>query len=218
MANAVEKVNTIAIASIEAINTITDANLEALNTLEFTGVAPDAHTLISTHTASSSSSLDITSGIDSTYDVYEWHFVNMHPQTNGVDWMFQVNAASGSGFNETITSTSFLTYYSEGGGTPEFVYRTAEDQAQGTAYQPLTGYTGNQNDGSVSGKMTLYAPSSTTYVKHFVSSTVDIYDSASLSTWQTAGYINTTAAIDEISFRFEADNIDDGTIYLYGVG
>jgi hypothetical protein len=37
MANAVEKVNTIAIASIEAINTITDANLQALNTLEFTG-------------------------------------------------------------------------------------------------------------------------------------------------------------------------------------
>ena len=40
MANAVEKVNTIAIADIEAINTITDDNLEDLNTLEFTGTLP----------------------------------------------------------------------------------------------------------------------------------------------------------------------------------
>ena len=217
MANAVEKVNTIAIADIEAINTITDANLEALNTLEFTGVAPDAHTLIATATASGSATLEFTSGIDSTYDVYEFVFTNMHPATNGVDWMFQVNAASGSGFNETITSTSFLTYYSEGGGTPEFVYRTAEDQAQGTAYQPLTGYTGNQNDGSVSGKMTLYAPSSTTYVKHFVASLVDIWDAASLSTWHIAGYINTTAAIDEISFKMSSGNIDAGVIKMYGL-
>ena len=40
MANAVEKVNTIAIANIEALNGITDANLEDLNGLEFTGYDP----------------------------------------------------------------------------------------------------------------------------------------------------------------------------------
>jgi hypothetical protein len=38
MANAVEKVNTIAIGDIEKINTRTDDNIQALNTLEFTGV------------------------------------------------------------------------------------------------------------------------------------------------------------------------------------
>jgi hypothetical protein len=36
MTNAIEKLNTIAIASIEAVNGITDANLQALNGLEFT--------------------------------------------------------------------------------------------------------------------------------------------------------------------------------------
>ena len=35
MANAVEKLNTIAIADIEKVNTLTDANIEDLNTLEF---------------------------------------------------------------------------------------------------------------------------------------------------------------------------------------
>lgn len=37
MANAVEKLNTIAIADIEKVNTLTDANIEDLNTLEFAG-------------------------------------------------------------------------------------------------------------------------------------------------------------------------------------
>jgi hypothetical protein len=32
-----------------------------------------------------------------------------------------------------------------------------------------------------------------------------------------AGYINTTAAIDEISFKFSAGNIDAGTIKMFGV-
>jgi len=40
MANAVEKLNTIAIANIEALNGITDANLEDLNGLEFSGYDP----------------------------------------------------------------------------------------------------------------------------------------------------------------------------------
>ena len=60
-----------------------------------------ALTLISTHTASASATIDITSGIDSTYDSYEFHFVNMHPATDDVQFQFQVNAAGQSGFNET---------------------------------------------------------------------------------------------------------------------
>ena len=40
MANAVEKVNTIAILDIETINGKTDANIQAFNGKEFTGVIP----------------------------------------------------------------------------------------------------------------------------------------------------------------------------------
>ena len=32
-----------------------------------------------------------------------------------------------------------------------------------------------------------------------------------------AGYINTTSAIDEISFKFSSGNIDAGTIKMFGV-
>ena len=38
-----------------------------------------------------------------------------------------------------------------------------------------------------------------------------------LATLYTAGYFNTTAAIDEIQFKFSSGNIDSGDICLYGI-
>ena len=178
-------------------------------------------TLISTHTASASASLDITSGIDSTYNEYQFHIVNVHPATNNVNFVFQVNASGQSGFNETITSSAFRTYHHEtagGGGGGTLNYDTGQDQSDGTAYQRIlnTG-TGNENDECSSGLLTLYDPSSTTYVKHYTA----IGNGYDHGDWtvnsNSGGYFNTTSAIDEISFKFDSGNIDEGTIYMYGV-
>ena len=77
---------------------------------------------------------------------------------------------------------------------------------------------GNDNDQAMSGILTLYAPSSTTYVKHFTSRSNVSHGSDVEVQWFMAGYINTTNAIDEISFKFHNGNIDAGTIHMYGVG
>ena len=91
-------------------------------------------TLISTATASDAASVDITSGIDSTYDEYMFVLTDIHPETDRAYFSFQVNAAGGSGFNETITSSAFAAYHQEDdGGTPAIQYKDANDQAQGTA-------------------------------------------------------------------------------------
>ena len=217
MANAVEKVNGIAIASIEAINGITDANLQALNGLEFTGTIPDAHTLIATATASTSSSLSFTSGIDSTYDVYEFRFTNMHPANDEAELQFQFNAAGGSGYNETITSTAFRAYHPEAGGDGEVGYHAPSDQAQGTSYERIVHGIGNDNDQSVSGILTLYAPSSTTYVKHWMLNVSNAQSADQAYNMNKAGYINTTSAIDDIQFKMASGNIDAGVIKMYGI-
>jgi len=177
-----------------------------------------AHTLISTHTASASATLDITSGIDGTYPVYEFHYVNMHPATDEVNFIFQVNASGGGGFNETMTTTFFRAYHGEGGGE-ELLYLTDYDQGQGTAYQPLAYMTGNDGDQSCSGMLTLYDPSSTTFAKHFIARTNDYVgvDAGYSLDDHVAGYINTTSAIDEISFKFSSGNIDAGVIKMFGV-
>ena len=177
-----------------------------------------AKTLISTHAASASATLDITSGITSSYPVYEFIFVNMHPATDEGDFRFQVNASGGSGFNETMTSTIFVAYHGEGDASHlGYNPNEASDQAQGTAYQNLVYETGSDGDQACNGTLTLYDPSSTTFVKHFMARSNNAYASDLSIDNYVAGYINTTSAIDEISFKFDNGNIDAGTIYMYGV-
>ena len=195
----------------------TIANMEKVNGIVISGTpaVSDAHTLIATQTASASATLSFTLGLDSLYDAYEFRFDNMHPQTDSQDFYFQVNASGQTGFNETITSAGFRTYHDEYDGATVLQYYTG--QAQGTAYQFLSSATGNDNDQCTSGVLTLYAPSSTTYVKHFTS----LSDCTNPNQYQVsdhnAGYINTTAAIDEISFKYSAGNIDAGQIKMYGI-
>ena len=169
---------------------------------------------ISRSTASCWSSVDITSGIDSTYKEYIFVINNMHPQTNDKHFTFQVNADGGSGFNETITSSVFRAYHLENGSASGLDHRTANDQAQGTAYQRLSEEVGNGSDESVSGILHLFDPSSS-FVKHFMARTSLNYGSPR-DTF-VAGHINNTTAIDEISFAFTSGNCDSGTIDMYGV-
>ena len=176
-------------------------------------------TLISTHTASDSSSVDITSGIDSTYDEYMFVFTDIGPATNTANFTFQANASGGSGFNETITSTAFSAYHDEDGSSTALSYWTDRDQAQGTGYQQISFYLGNESDKSVAGMLHLFSPSSTTYVKHFysrVSRCSGNISPAFACDDYAAGYINTTSAIDEISFKMSSGNFD-GCIQMYGI-
>ncbi len=78
---------------------------------------------------------------------------------------------------------------------------------------------GNGSDESGAGIMKLYNPSSTTFVKHFISTTTSITsegDPRCLNAF-IAGYFNTTSAIDAIQFKCTSGNIDAGTIKMYGV-
>jgi hypothetical protein len=177
--------------------------------------------LLSTQTASASATIDFTSGIDSTYDSYVFKFINIHPASVS-QFQFQANSAGETGFNETITSTSFQSFHREDDSSTSLNYRTGDDQAQGTGFQILTNNVGDDADQCCSGYLQLFNPSSTTYVKHFISR-IQVYRStgagaeASSVEHYSAGYFNTTSAIDEIQFKMSSGNIDDGIIKMYGV-
>ena len=213
----ISKINNVAVADISKLDSITFAHGMKVNNQDVSLVT-DAHTLIATATASASATLEFTTGIDSTYDAYEFRFTNMHAATDNVNLTFQVNATDGADFNDSpITSTFFSAGHTEADTYPGLGYEASFDQAQGTAYQVIGLYFGDQNDESGSGVMTLYAPSSTTYVKHWTSEiqvvTRDEYSRIGYS----AGYINDATAIDEISFKMSSGNIDVGTIKMYGI-
>ena len=176
-----------------------------------------AMVFISKATASSSATIDFTSGIDSTYKEYIFIFNSIHPATDGAFFTFQANAADASGFNETITSTNFRAFHKEDDSETELGYVAGSDQAQGTAFQRLTQEIDNDNDSCSGGTLHLFNPSSTTFVKHFLSKTNSMHTDPQSVQVHSAGYINTTAAIDEIQFKMSSGNIDAGTITLYGI-
>jgi len=173
--------------------------------------------LLQEQTASGDSTISFTSGINSTYKEYVFSFINIHPSANDSAVRWQVNASGESGYNETITSTSFSAAFYESGSSPSLGYLTGSDQAEGTAAQRLSDSIGNDNDQCISGELTLYDPSSTTFVKHWVARVNNILHSDGSNDRHTAGYINTTGAITEIQFTPSSGTIDDGTIKMYGI-
>ena len=177
---------------------------------------------IKKQTASSSSTISFVDGtsdvvLDDTYKEYLFTFNNMHPETNNVDFQFQGNAAGGSGYNETITSTFARAYHEEGGGAAGVGYSTGSDKAQGTDFQILLDDVGNDNDQCGSGYLRLFNPSSTTFVKHFIATMNYTQGSDEGINTFVAGYFNTTSAIDEIQFKMHSGDIDAGDICLYGI-
>ncbi len=175
-----------------------------------------AQVLLSTQTASDSASLSFTSGIDSTYKEYVFEFVDINPATDDVEFSFQGNSVGGSGYNETITSTYFYALHDEADSQTGLTYGTADDQAQGTAFQAVADAIGNGADECCAGELHLFNPSSTTYVKNFYSR-VQMYHTGNMSVDRyAAGYMNTTSAIDEIQFKMSSGNFD-GKIKMYGI-
>jgi len=183
-----------------------------------------AMTLIKTLTASSSANLSFVHGssdvvLDNTYPIYVFKLINIHPATNDVAFKFNLSADTGSNYNVTKTTTNFGAYQAENDSEAAIGYDTSRDLAQSTAAQGFfsSGDLGNGNDESTSGQFTLFNPSSTTFVKHFMS-VVNYYNQGnySINTF-VAGYGNTTSAIDAVQFTMSSGNIDSGTIKLYGI-
>ena len=178
------------------------------------GAAVGSLILLATQTASSSSTITFSSGIDSTYKVYVFKFINIHPASTA-NLTFQANTAGASGFNETMTTTHVIAAHNEAGAGAGVGYQTALDQAQGTSFQRI-GKASNGADECVSGELILFNPSSTTFMTHYLSRVAN-YNATYSQTEFTAGYFNTTAAIDEVQFKMSTGNMDAGTLKLYGV-
>ena len=173
---------------------------------------------IASTTASSSANVSFTSGIDSTYNEYLLLWNDLHPSLNGDGKIALQATTDGSNFNIAMTTTTFYAYNNHNDDSHNVVYHTGSDSAQGTSLTPLTaGGTGNDADQSTSGWLRLYNPSSTTFVKHFMSRCGNYQDSDYSNDGHAAGYFNTTSAVTGIRLAFTNGNVDAGTVQLFGV-
>lgn len=169
--------------------------------------------LVSSATASSSASIEFTLG---NYKEYQFYFVDIHPQVD--NQKFQVGFRDGdTNYDAIKTSTVFQSLHNEGDTEAVLQYEGGLDLAQSTGAQALTSGIGSDADQSGCGYLHLFNPSSTTYVKQYIAR-CQVYNYSNYSIEHyTAGYINTTTAIDSIQFSMTSGNIDAGTILMYGL-
>ena len=174
--------------------------------------------LLATQTASSSNSLSFTSGIDSTYNIYKFRFINIHPSDNATRLKYNVSVDGGSNYNVAKTTTSFKAYHNEGDSGAALTYETGTDLAQGTGTQFIGDDISNANDANMCGEMFLFNPSSTTFVKHILIQTATLAN-GDYAVYNTtgSGYANTTSAVNAVQFTMSTGTIDSGTIEMYGI-
>jgi hypothetical protein len=200
-----------------SINVCNNNSLSAITSIP-DSVSGGALNLISTQTASSSSTISFTSGLDSTYKEFIFKFIDIHPSADAENFTFNMSIDSGSNYNVTKTTTFWQSYHREDGHTDAQVsYSTGRDVAQSTDFCIISRELGNDNDQATSGTLHLFNPSSTTFLKHFIS-TFENHQSQNYAMIHfTAGYGNTTSAVDAVQFKMSSGTIDSGTVKLYGV-
>ena len=172
--------------------------------------------------ASSSGTVDFVNGassvvLDNTYKTYLFRIINVHPSTNTGGFAVNFSIDTGSNYNVTKTTTSFVAQHAEANNVAELAYGSGYDLAQSTSDQEITQNIYATDDNSGCGNLYLFNPSSTTFIKHFISETGSMF--ANARAWHNfvAGYCNTTSAIDAVRFKFDTGNIDSGRIALYGI-
>ncbi len=170
--------------------------------------------LLTSQTASGSASISFITKIDSTYDVYIFRMNSINPVTDGTELTVNFSSDAGSNYNVVKTTTSYGAYHDS--SSVWLAYVAEWDLAQSANAQDIIKDIGNGADESGAGELFLFTPSSTTYVKHFMS-TGQCYhkDDASLELF-IAGYLNTTSAVNAVQFKMASGNFD-GYISMYGI-
>ena len=198
-----------------SINVCNDRSMASITSLP-SGVSGSSLVLISEQTASSSATINFTSGIDSTYKEYIFVGIDVHPASDDTFLACNFSADSGSNYNVAKTTAHLRVRHDENGNNGSIDYLTNQDLANSTSDVRLT-FVGNDNDQSTSFKLQLFDPSSTTFVKHFLADGTGNEEANRLYRSIVAGYCNTTSAIDAVQFKMASGNIDSGTFKLYGV-
>ena len=174
-------------------------------------------------TASSSSNLSFVNGssdvvFDSTYKEYVFTFKDIHPSDNATRLKFNASDDTSSHSYDVVkTTTMFNAYHNEGGSASALAYETGTDEAQSTASIFLGNDTKNDDDACMTGFLQIFNPSSTTFVKHFISRCATYANSDYAVDTYKSGYFNTTSALTAIQFTMSTGNIDAGDICLYGI-
>ena len=161
--------------------------------------------------------------LDSTYPNYLFKYINVHgSHSDGKELVIDYSDSAGSDYDLLHQTAFFRAAHNEAGNDGNITYVTSRDMANSGSRPFLTVPIGTESDNSGSGELYVFNPSSTTFVKHFISTAnISVGDGSSAGSYSqnsfVAGYVNTTAAITAIKFEMDGGNIDSGIFKMYGI-
>ena len=202
-------------------NVLKDAGGNALWTSDGSGTLSGVNSgfgsaMVLLNTTTCSNTTNVTYSLTNTYKEYVFECITINPVTDNVQLQFQLSN-DGTNYNKTITSTFWVAYHTESGGTQDVVYDGIWDQAQGTAFQTFFKEVGNDADQACSAELHLFNPASTTYVKNFYARGAGTLHHQFVQDQFAAGFINDTAAMTSIRIQLSSGNINAGKIKMYGI-
>ena len=216
--------DTVTVDATLKTNTVKDAGGNTLFTSDGAGTLSSINAafkgdmiFISSQTAANSSSIEFTSGLDSTYSEYIFYFISIKCATNNTHFQFNGSTNGGSSYSVTKSSSYWNATHQENGTSGEIQYNTTGNVDQGTGYQPVTTGQGSDADECCSGYLQLFTPADTVWAKRYMSVASGNWHVDGEENSRMEGMFNTASAINAIAWSFASGNISSGTISLYGV-
>ena len=175
-------------------------------------------TLISTTNISvSSGTVDITSGIDSTYKEYWLIGTDIVSQTNNTNFRFRASTDGGSSWGVTMTSTLVRCYNFSGTAARNLAQENSMGYGTNTGAQEIWYDAGNASEDCGAFILKLFDPSNGTFMKQWLSRASYVHSSDAAYDIYTSGFWQNQPAVNAIRFDMQSGNVDGGTIQLFGV-
>ncbi len=156
---------------------------------------------------------------DSTYPIYVIKYINVY--SSGGQNIAINFTTDGSNYNAIMTTTAFVNEHSEDDtSVARTDYSESYDKGNSTdqiVFNVNKGGLENASDASASGEIWIFNPSSTTFVKHFISRANSLSEYPGSTDNHVAGYVNTTSAVTGVRFNAVSGNNIYGTFLLYGL-
>ncbi len=172
--------------------------------------------LLATATASASASINFTSDIDSTYDVYEFVFTNVVPATDSAELLVRTDASGGASFDAGASDYAYCFLRAASTSSSAIMRNSTGATSINISPEPGVVGWGNAASESVSGRLYLYAPSVSTDTNiDFVVSGVT--SASSRDTLIGGGKRSSAGAVNALQFLFSTGNITSGEFQLFGI-
>ena len=156
---------------------------------------------------------------DSTYPVYLLKYINVYSSSGqNIAMNFTTD---GSNYNASMTTSAWVSEHSENDSdVARTDYSESYDTAESTdqiVFNVNKGGLENASDASASGEIYIFNPSSTTFVKHFISRANSLSEYPGSTDNHVSGYVNTTSAVTGMRFHVVSSGTLSGTFLLYGL-